>query len=87
MRENLFVLAQAYANAEGVSLATVSKRIHGNQKFLAKYLVGDVSTTVKTYFVMVNKLRMLWPEGEPWPQTLPIPKLGKKVDKGFAEDR
>jgi hypothetical protein len=85
MRQNLMVLAQTYANARGWALATVSKEIHGNHQFLERYLAGEMSTTIKTYFLMVNRMRAKWPRGTPWPRTAPVPKLGKKVDKGFDE--
>lgn len=81
MRENLFVLAQVYASAKDWSISTVSKQIHGNQAFLEKFLKGEVSPTVGTYFKMVNKLRLNWPKGLEWPKTSGIPKLGKKVDE------
>lgn len=86
MRQNLLVLAQTYANAKGWSLSTVSKQIHGNQAFLDKFLKGDVTTNLHTYFRMVNRMRREWPAGTKWPQTSPIPKLGKKVDKTFVDD-
>lgn len=85
MRENLIVLAQAFADANGWSLSTVSKQIHGNQAFLAKYSAGEISTTIKTYYLMVNRLRRDWPKKTPWPKTSPIEKLGKKVDGGFSD--
>jgi hypothetical protein len=83
MRENLLVLAQTYATAGGWSLSTVSKQIHGNQAFLAQFLAGEISTTIKTYYLMVNRLRKSWPKKTPWPRTIPVPKLGKKIDEGF----
>jgi hypothetical protein len=80
MRQNLIVIAQTYANAKGWSLTTVSKQIHGNQKFLAEYFAGQMSPTVRTYFLMIERLRANWPRGTAWPKTAPLPKLGKKVD-------
>lgn len=85
MRENLLVLAQTYATARGLSLSTVSKQIHGNQGFLARYLDGSISTTIRTYYLMVNRLRKNWPPKTPWPKTAPLPKLGKNVDDGFED--
>ncbi len=85
MRNNLFVIAQTYATAKNQAMTTVSKNIHGNQNFLAQYLAGEVAPTVKTYFTMVNRFRARWPRGTPWPKTAPIPKLGRKVDPGFAD--
>ena len=90
MRENLLVLMQTYATANGLSLSTVSKKFHGNQAFLADYLIGKrskkgrpISVSIRTYYQMVNDVRREWPEGVPWPQTARIPPLGKKVDEGF----
>jgi hypothetical protein len=87
MRQNLFVIAQAYAEATGLSMTTVSKKIHGNGDFFAGFLNGDLSCGVDTYYQMVNKFRARWPKGAPWPQTAPIPKVGKKVDEGFVDDK
>ena len=80
-RENLMVLAQAYADANNWSLSTVSKQIHGNQAFLARYANGEISTTIKTYYAMVDRLRTNWPPETPWPITAPVPELGKNIDK------
>lgn len=75
MRDNLVVLAQAYADATGLSLATVSKRIHGKHCFLADFISGKSSTAITTYFAMVDKMRATWPKGAKWPETRPVPKL------------
>lgn len=85
MRQNLLVLAQTYASARGLALTTVSKQIHGRDDFLALYLKGEMSPTLRTYFVMVNRLRSRWPRGTKWPLTRSVPKLGKKVDEGFVD--
>jgi hypothetical protein len=77
MRDNLIVLAQAYADATGLSLATVSKRIHGKHCFMVDFIAGRCSTTLTTYFGMVAKLRVLWPKGAAWPQTRTVPKLAR----------
>jgi hypothetical protein len=74
MRANLLVVAQAYADAKGWSLSTVSKQIHGNQAFLAQFLAGEVSTTIRTYEQMVGTLRRNWPAGVAWPQTRDVPR-------------
>lgn len=85
MRNNLIALAQAYASHKKLSLATVSKDIHGNQAFLEQFYAGKCSTRLDTYDAMVNRLRLRWPKELAWPKTAPIPKLGKKVDDGFPE--
>lgn len=79
MRTNLLVIAQVYADAMGWSLATVSKQIHGNQAFFLKFAAGEVSTSLKTYFVMVDKFVDNWPPTTPWPQTAKLPELGKNI--------
>ena len=84
MRNNLLTLAQTYATAKGHALSTVSKEIHGKHDFLGNYLAGTSSPSVKTYWQMVNRLRAGWPKKTPWPDLAGIPKLGKKVDEGFA---
>lgn len=86
MRQNLFVLAQAYATATGLSVTTVSKKVHGNGEFFAGFLDGSISCGVDTYWILVNRLRARWPKETPWPKTSPIRKLGKKVDAGFVDD-
>lgn len=78
MRSNLMALAQTFAIAKGWALATVSKRIHGDQAFLERYLQGNGSTTIKTYFTMVDRLRADWPPGVRWPKTVGVPKLTRK---------
>lgn len=77
MRNNLFALAQRYATGHGLNLTTVSKRIHGNQRFLERFLEGKVSTTLRIYFQMVDRLRATWPKKTEWPKTVPVPRLSR----------
>lgn len=74
MRENLLVLAQTYATERGLALTTVSKQFHGNQSFLEGFISGKISTTVRTYFSMVDKFRAEWPKGLKWPETRSVPR-------------
>jgi hypothetical protein len=85
MRNNLLVLAQTFATAKGWALATVSKKIHGDQAFLERYLAGQGSTTIKTYFLMVERLREAWPKGAPWPKTLAVPRLARVPHKPMPQ--
>jgi hypothetical protein len=87
MRNNLFVLAQRYATGHGLELTTVSKKIHGNQRFLEKFLAGQVSCTIRMYFRMVDTIRATWPKGTEWPETRPIPHLAKVPAKPGANRR
>lgn len=77
MQQNLLVLTQTYATAKGLALTTVSKRIHGNQSFIDDFIAGKISTTIKTYFGMIERLRDEWPKGTKWPVTRDIPRPGK----------
>lgn len=77
MRANLLVLAQTYADAKGWQLTTVSKQIHGNQYFFRDFIAGKISTTLKTYFQMIDTLRLNWPVGLKWPVTRAIPHPSK----------
>lgn len=74
MRENLLVLAQTYAIEKGWALTTVSKQIHGNQSFLEDFVAGKISTTLKTYHLMIDRLRDQWPTGLKWPTTREVPR-------------
>lgn len=77
MRNNLFVLAQRYADGHKHALTTVSKKIHGNQDFLGRFLQGEISVTLRMYFLMVSKMRQSWPKSTEWPKTVPVPRLGR----------
>jgi hypothetical protein len=87
MRNNLFVLAQRYATGHGLELTTVSKKIHGNQRFLEKFLAGQVSCTLRMYFLMVDKIRATWPKEAKWPETREVPRLVKVPSKPRANRR
>lgn len=80
MRDNLLVLAQTFATAKGWSLVTVSKKIHGNQRFLAEFTEGTVSTRIETYFLMIERLREMWPPGLAWPQLRDIPAPPRRTE-------
>lgn len=77
MRQNLFVVAQAYAHATGLSLTSVSKDIHGNGGFFAGFIAGKLSCGLNTYFRMADEFRKKWPKNVRWPETTPIPKLAR----------
>lgn len=84
MRENIFVIAQTFANAKGLSLTTVSKKIHGNGEFFARFMAGEISTGIDTYFTMIDKFRAEWPRGTEWPRTAEIPAPRRKEHRKSA---
>jgi len=79
------VLAQAFADAKGWALSTVSKKIHGDQAFLERYISGKGSTRIDTYFTMVDRFRAEWPTGAIWPQTMEVPRLARTPNKPMPE--
>jgi hypothetical protein len=81
MRENLMALANAYADATGLSLTTISKRIHGKQSFFAEYGAGKQTLRVNHYWYVIDRFREEWPDGTPWPKTRSIPPLVKSLDE------
>ena len=85
MRSNLMVLAQAFADAKGWAMSTVSKRIHGDQAFLERYISEKGSTRIDTYFAMIERFRAEWPTGAPWPKTVEVPKLSRTPHKALPE--
>ncbi len=85
MRTNLVRLAKAFAKARGLSMATVSKKIHGKSDFFEQYEAKRQTTRINHYWMMVNKFRAIWPPDVKWPDTLPITELGKTMDAGYAD--
>jgi hypothetical protein len=85
MRSNLMVLAHSFASAKGWALSTVSKKIHGDQSFMERYISGKGSTRIDTYFLMVDRFRAEWPTGAPWPQTTEVPKLSRTPHKKLPD--
>lgn len=85
-RKNLIAIAAAYGKARGWSLATVSKEVHGNSKFLAEFKAGKCSTTLAHFQTMLGKFWNLYRKaGLDWPEMSPIqmtpPPLNKRGDK------
>lgn len=78
MRKNFLLLAAAYGVHAGLPENIVSKRIYGHQDFIRRYRDGETCPTIDNYYRMVDKMREGWPADAPWPQTLPIPKVGEK---------
>lgn len=79
-RANLMILATTYAEATGLMLTTVSKKIHGNNYFLGHYHRREVSVTLAKYDEMITKLSDEWPANTPWPKltTIPMKRPAKK---------
>lgn len=73
-REDLLLIASAYAQHVGISLVTVSKNFHGRTRFFDQLRDRDATITIKKLTPLVDKFVRLWPGDLPWPRT----KLLKK---------
>lgn len=87
MRQNLFVIAQAYSDATGLSMTTVGKKFHGNGSFFPGFLEGKLSCGVDTYFGMLDKFRAAWPKGAKWPLTSVVPRPSRVPYRPPADRR
>ena len=77
MRQNFLLIASAYCVVAGLSESYVSQKVYKKHDFIKNYREGKVSVSVRRYFELIDWFRGNWPEGAPWPDTFPIPKLGK----------
>lgn len=66
-RHNLLVLARAYAQATGLSLASVGHEFYGNQAFFKDMEKGPKAITTTKYDQIVLRFSERWPRGWPWP--------------------
>lgn len=71
-RANLLTIATAYAAATGLSLSTVSKRIHGKQRFLEDLRDGRCTVSLENLGNLVKRFSGQWPVGAKWPKTKPV---------------
>ena len=60
---NLLKMARAYAEHEGIKLATVGRYIHGSSDIFEQLEAGDASVSLKKYDAMMAELDKRWPEG------------------------
>lgn len=79
-RESLIGFAKAYADATGLSLATVSRQFHGNHKFFEDYETGERSITISKAQEILDAFGAKWPTGKRRPKRRKATiRLGKKV--------
>lgn len=71
-RKNILAVADAYARATGLSIASVSRKFHGNQAFLKKLREGSCTVTLDKAEEMVDAFRKAWPPDVAWPAQNPI---------------
>jgi hypothetical protein len=67
MRDYLLEVSRRYAEANGVTLSTVSRHMHGAVTFLEDFQAGRVSITLRKFDAMLDSLWNQWPKGVVWP--------------------
>ena len=86
MRDILQELTDELSARTGYSRSTISYKIHGRASFLDDLFAGTVrspnigkptSTLISHYFVMLDKIRDMWPDA-PWPN-------GKKMQSNLGK--
>lgn len=66
-RHYLLAVARAYAAAEGLALATVARRFHGNDSFFDQFESGSITITLRKYDEMIARFYQQWPRAAIWP--------------------
>lgn len=73
-KRNFLALAQAYMDAEGCTLPTVSKRAkRGDSSFFTRMAETNSSTSAKTYDEVVQWFSDNWPQKAVWPEFVSRP--------------
>lgn len=80
LRDHLRTLVEAYAQAAGCSEATASLRATKDHKFIDRITTADdtgrkPSFSVRKYDEITGWFSSNWPEGKPWPVTVPRPTV------------
>lgn len=68
LKDYMLAIAEEYARANGWVLATVARRLHGDDGFFRKFAAGEVSITLKKYDEMLVSFASDWPEDAEWPK-------------------
>jgi hypothetical protein len=75
-RDRLLRLAEAYANARGLSLARVSTLAANDGKVLGRLQIGR-DCTLSTYDQMLAWFSANWPAELAWPEGVERPSIGR----------
>lgn len=71
-RANARAIVTAYRRATGLSVGQVSKKFYGNAGFLAAFLSGKQSMSLKKFDQVVDGIREQWPAEAEWPSVRAI---------------
>ena len=67
LKRYMLSVAKKFAEAEGMTVTAVSRKMHGAAHFLDAFEQGDISITLSKYDEMMKKFRHEWPRGIKWP--------------------
>ena len=69
--ENLFLLAETYGKAAGVTIAQVSKKFLGRSDVLTRIKDGEYSPGSKQVDKILDDFKEHWPARTAWPKMRP----------------
>lgn len=72
-RDYLLAVATAFGKAHHLTLATVSRRFHGNVNFLGEFADGKITVTLRKFDEMLEAFKAEWPDNIKWPKARKIP--------------
>ena len=82
LRAYLLKVARVYADATGYAEATVSRRMHGTDKFLKEFAQGKRTITLAVLQRTFDNFKEAWPKGLLFPApprlSTPGPRLRRK---------
>lgn len=77
LRTNLLNCARAYADAKGVSLATLARLAAGDWRFFSRLDDEKTTFTARKYDEVIQWLSDNWPDAAQWPMALSRPAPSK----------
>lgn len=73
LRQKLLLVADAYCDAAGIGLGTLSARILGRGSRLHMLRHNETSITIDSYESALDRLSVEWPDGAVWPASVERP--------------
>ena len=71
-RDYLLAVATAFGKANHLTLATISRRFHGNVNFLGEFEAGKITVTLRKFDEMLSAFKSEWPHNTKWPKAKKI---------------
>lgn len=73
LRSHLLACAAAYAQARGISVATIARLAAGDWRFFERLSDDEKTFTARKYDEIAHWFADNWPAGTPWPADVPRP--------------